>query len=556
MLKRCLLCLSSLRVFGHIQRGHILNSQKVLTHTFASNHTPQARGLHLPVALIIMDGCGLDKASKRNAVSLAHTPNLDTYWKTCPHMELQASGTAVGLPEGQIGNSEVGHLNIGAGRVLCQELTRINDACKDQSIFSNEVLCKAMDHAQKPGAVLHIMGLVSPGGVHASQAHLYALIKMACMRHVPEVYIHCFTDGRDVPPESAKDFIAQLQKDIDAHTCDTTHIHIASVAGRYYAMDRDNRWNRVQKAYDAIAHCTPHSDCSIEDYIQSSYDKKTTDEFLVPTSFVDRGVEDQDAVIFFNFRPDRARELTHAFTDATFDSFDRGSAPHPYFVCFTEYDAKIHADVAFPKIYPDEVLADVLAEHQLRQFHIAETEKYAHVTFFFNGGREAPKDGEIRKLIPSPKVATYDLQPEMSAHEVCDALVHAIDTATADFYLVNFANCDMVGHTGSIPATIKAVETVDACVGRVVDAMKRAGGTTLVTADHGNADCMVLPDGEPMTSHTTRPVPLILATRDGRDLQFNQDMGALCNIAPTILDIMGIQKPDQMTADSLIRHEK
>ncbi len=535
-------------------KGPTLESQKVLNHNFASKNTPQAKGLHLPVTLIIMDGCGLDKPSDRNAVSLAQTPHLDEYWKTCPHMQLQASGRAVGLPEGQIGNSEVGHLNIGAGRVLRQELTRINDACEDGSLLSNEVLCKAMDKAKQPGAVLHIMGLVSPGGVHASQSHLYALIDMACKRHVPQVFIHCFTDGRDVPPESAKEYLADLQKFIDEHDCDTTHIQIASVSGRYYAMDRDNRWDREQKAYNAMVHCTPQANSAVPEYVQNSYDNKVTDEFLVPTSFVNRGVETQDSLIFFNFRPDRARQISYAFTDHNFDGFDRAGAVYPYFVCFTEYDPKIKADIAFPKEFPDEVLADVLAEHHLEQYHIAETEKYAHVTFFFNGGRETPKEGEKRKLVPSPKVATYDLKPEMSANEVCDNLVNAIDGAEADFYLVNFANCDMVGHTGSIPATIKAVETVDTCVGRVVDAMKRAGGVTLITADHGNADCMVLPDGEPMTSHTTQPVPFILASNGGLDLHFNRSEGALCNIAPTILDIIGIDKPEQMTADSLLQH--
>lgn len=500
-----------------------------------------------------MDGCGLDKASDRNAVSLAHTPCLDELWKTCPHTQLQASGNAVGLPEGQIGNSEVGHLNIGAGRVLRQELTRINDACEDRSLFQNDVLVRAMERAKEPGAALHVMGLVSDGGVHASQDHLNALIEMACEHHVPNVLVHCFTDGRDVPPESAEKFIALLQRFIDEHQSSETRIRIASVAGRYYAMDRDNRWNRVQKAYDAIAHCTPRTDMTVEDYIRASYADKTTDEFLVPTGFVDRGVENRDAMIFFNFRPDRAREITHAFTDREFDGFDRHDGPHPYFVCLTEYDPNIDADVAFPKEFPDQVLADVLAEHGLTQYHIAETEKYAHVTFFFNGGREEPKKGEIRKLVASPKVATYDMQPEMSAHEVCDDLVDAIGRGVADFYLVNFANCDMVGHTGSIPATVKAVETVDACVGRVVDAIRRVGGIAFVTADHGNADCMVLPDGEPMTSHTTRPVPFILAADGGHAMRFTHE-GALCNIAPTILDVMGVRKPAQMTADSLIEH--
>ena len=511
---------------------------------------------HLPAALIIMDGFGIAPAGPGNAISQARTPHIDALWQRFPHMQIQASCEPVGLPAGQMGNSEVGHLNIGAGRVVFQELTRINNACRDGSIEDNPAFVEAMDTASAPGAVLHIMGLLSDGGVHSSNEHLYALLAMAAKRKVPQVFVHCFMDGRDVSPTSGKGFVEELEGKIAALSSDDCRIRIASISGRYYAMDRDTNWDRVQKAYDAMVRCAPRAGCDPVAFMQASYDNDVTDEFVVPASFVDRGIESRDAAIFFNFRPDRARQMARALTDRDFAGFERPDV-FPHFVCCTEYDPSIDATVAFPKEFPEHVLADVIAQAGLRQYHIAETEKYAHVTFFINGGREEPKQGEVRKLIPSPKVATYDLQPEMSEPAVADALAAAIDNDEADFYIVNFANCDMVGHTGSIPAAIKAVEAVDEGVGKVVAALERKHGLALLTADHGNADVMVSDAGEPFTQHTTNPVPLVMIDFSGQDCTFADvpegEVPALSNLAPTLLDMAGLRVPAEMTAPSLLR---
>lgn len=532
--------------------------------------------LRLPALLVIMDGFGIEKPGPGNAISLAKTPYLDEIKATNPRLTLDASGEEVGLPAGQMGNSEVGHLNIGAGRVVDQELTRINKACRwnffadEQEWFEEAPICKnaalneAIDAVLESGGTLHLMGLVSNGGVHSSNEHLYALVRLAHVRGVSNVRVHCFMDGRDVPPTSGKGFIEELES---SALNDTNWLaRIATVSGRYYAMDRDNRWDRVKRAWDAIVHAQPVIELKAADYIQASYDAGVTDEFIEPAAmqYDQRGISpaydgmhDGDAVVFFNFRPDRARQLSHAFLDDDFDGFDRGERPNVHFVCLTEYDEALDAPVAFPKEFPQNVLADVLSNAGLRQYHIAETEKYAHVTFFLNGGIEAEKAGEKRVLIPSPKVATYDLQPQMSAPEVADTLAAAIRNDEADVYIVNFANCDMVGHTGIIPAAVAAVEAVDAAVHKVVDAAVEKGGFALITADHGNADKMLAADGSPHTAHTTARVPFVLVDSEtGEDrATLKTGNGALCDIAPTLLDILGLEAPSEMTGRSLLAHE-
>ncbi len=509
-------------------------------------------GLTLPACLIIMDGLGLADPGPGNAVSLAQTPCLDDLFANHSWTKLEASGEAVGLPAGQMGNSEVGHLNIGAGRVVHQELSRINHACADGSICDNEVINAAYAQAAKPGAALHLMGLLSDGGVHSSNAHLYALIKHAVASGISDVRIHAFMDGRDVPPASGKGYMQELSDFIEGNGF-ANSVRIASVSGRYYAMDRDNRWDRVSKAYDAVVSGKPlAAKTSAVEAMQSSYDNDITDEFVVPVALDGRGVQDGDAVVFFNFRPDRARELTRSIVDDDFNGFDRERHPQVSFVCLTEYDPDIAALVAFPKTFPDNVLADVLSTGGLRQYHIAETEKYAHVTFFLNGGREEPKAGEERSLIPSPKVATYDLQPEMSEPEVAQTLADAIDSREADVYIVNFANPDMVGHTGVIPAAVSAVEAVDAGVAKVLAAVKRQGGIAFVTADHGNCDKMIADDGTPHTAHTTAPVPFVFLDAAGIGRKLSNRPGALCDIAPTLLEAMGLDAPAEMTGKSLL----
>lgn len=508
--------------------------------------------LVLPACLIIMDGYGLAEPGPGNAITQAHTPCLDRVFAHRPWTKLEASGEAVGLPAGQMGNSEVGHLNIGAGRVVYQELTRINGACDDGSLAHNEVLRESFAKTKKSGAVLHLMGLLSDGGVHSSNEHLYALLRAAKAGGVAQVLVHCFMDGRDVPPKSGQGYIEELEGVIDELSDDTCHIALGSIVGRYYAMDRDNRWNRIERAWRAIVDAEPCVSSSPAEVMVTSYKAGVTDEFIEPVALTDRGVRDGDVVVFFNFRPDRARELTRAFTDIDFAGFVRARVPQISFTCLTEYDPTIDASVVFAKEFPHQVLADALADAGLSQYHIAETEKYAHVTFFLNGGKEKPKAGERRMLIPSPKVATYDLQPEMSEPEVASTLAGAIDAGEADVYIVNFANCDMVGHTGVIPAAVAAVEAVDAGVSQVLAALERRGGAALLTADHGNADCMIAQDGTPFTAHTTALVPFALIDYSGKDRDLIGSIGALCDIGPTLLDMIGLNAPVEMTGRSLL----
>ncbi len=511
----------------------------------------ESQTLRLPVALIIMDGFGLGEPGPYNAIDQAQTPCLDSLFEQFSWLPIHASGEWVGLPEGQMGNSEVGHLNIGAGRIVYQELTRINKACRDGSIAHNEVINAAIDVVKSKGSVLHFMGLLSDGGVHSSNEHLYALLRHAAQSGVDNVHIHCFMDGRDVSPTSGKAYVEELLVVIEECRALGCDMHIASIEGRYYAMDRDNRWERVEQAYRCIAHCEPYSELEPLAYVEQSYEQDITDEFIVPASFTHRGVHNEDATIFFNFRPDRARELTHCFCDR--EAFEGLKTLRPHFVCLTEYDPHIPAPIAFPKTFPSNVFADVLSASDLRQYHIAETEKYAHVTFFLNGGIEEEKQGEKRVLIPSPKVATYDLQPEMSEPEVANTLSQAIENNEADVYIVNFANCDMVGHTGVLEASIKAVEAVDSGIAEVLAALERKQGVAIVTADHGNADIMATSEGQPYTAHTNNMVPMILVDYSESGLTLKEGTeGALCNLSPTLLDIIGIEKPEEMEAESLL----
>ena len=505
----------------------------------------------LPLCLIVMDGYGLAEPGPANAITSARTPELDALFETYPHTRLCASGEAVGLPEGQMGNSEVGHLNIGAGRVVYQELTRIHKAIEDGSFFENAVLDGAVDAAVANGQAVHFMGLLSDGGVHSHREHLYALLRLAKRRGATRVFVHCFLDGRDVPPDSGLGFV----EDLEIFLAEERAGHIASVMGRYYAMDRDNRWERVERAWRALVLGEGVDVPEARQAVAHSYAEGVTDEFVLPAVVVRDGVpvgpvQDGDAVVFFNFRPDRAREITRALVDRVFGGFERPIVPQTHFVCLTEYDPSIPAPVAFAKDLPCCVLADVLSEAGLRQLHIAETEKYAHVTFFLNGGAEHPKEGEERVLVPSPRVPTYDLKPEMSAIEVTDELVRAIEEHRADVYFVNYANCDMVGHTGIFGAAVAAVEAVDACVGRVVGAVRQHGGVTLVTADHGNAEQMTEPDGiSPFTAHTPADVPLIVVDEQVTALA---DGGILADVAPTVVALLEIEPPPEWTGRSLL----
>ncbi|HCG99622.1 MAG TPA: 2,3-bisphosphoglycerate-independent phosphoglycerate mutase [Actinobacteria bacterium] len=507
-----------------------------------------------PVVLCILDGWGENPDLEGNAVEAADTPNLDHYKEVYPFSTLKASGEAVGLPEGQMGNSEVGHLNIGAGRVVYQEITRISKSIRNGDFFENAVLLEAFRGCTKDGRAVHLMGLLSDGGVHSHEEHLFALIDMAKMNGVERLYIHAFLDGRDVLPKSALEYFERLEKKME----DTGLGKVATVIGRYYAMDRDNRWDRVKMAYDAMVYAEGERAHTAAEAVTSSYDAARVDEFVMPTIIIDpeldapvATVSSDDSVIFFNFRADRAREITRAFIKDDFDDFNRGPRPPKIsYVCMTQYDADFDVPVAFPPQELTNVLADVLAGHGLRQLHVAETEKYAHVTFFFNGGEETPKVGEARVLIASPKVATYDLKPEMSADEVAAAVVHAIGSGEYDFIVVNFANGDMVGHTGVFEAALKAVATVDRCVGLIVEATRAAGGVLLITSDHGNADKMTdSGHDQPFTAHTTNKVPLYLITDEHVRLAGG---GILADIAPTLLDILKIEKPTEMTGQSLI----
>ncbi len=511
-----------------------------------------------PALLVIMDGFGLAEPGPGNAISLADKPYLDKLWAERPHTTLGASGRDVGLPDGQMGNSEVGHLNMGAGRIIHQELTRINDACEDGTIEQNEVLIKAMDAAIEVGRPIHLLGLVSDGGVHSSIEHLEALIEMAAKRGSRDIRIHAFLDGRDVDPKSGAGFVQRIVDFNDRifNEYNGASAEFATISGRYYAMDRDKRWDRVQQAWNAIAVGAGKGFARNRPVqaVEASYKAGITDEFVIPTVLNHRGVNDGDTMIFFNFRPDRARQLTRAFTDEDFDGFERPHVAKVNFVCLTEYDPDIDAPIAFPKYFPENTLADLLASEGLKQYHIAETEKYAHVTFFFNGGIEEPKKNEERNLIASPKVATYDLQPEMSEPLVTEALEDAINRDVADVYIVNYANCDMVGHTGIIPAAKAAVEAVDHGLSHIVEAILAKGGAALITADHGNADKMIADDGvSPFTAHTTARVPFILVSGDESLSLENTDEGRLADVAPTLIDILGIEKPMQWTGNSLLK---
>ncbi len=497
-----------------------------------------------PTTLIIMDGFGLAKDGDGNAVAHARTPVLDQLFASCAHTTLSASGLDVGLPDGQMGNSEVGHTNIGGGRVVYQDLPRITRAIEDGSFFENPAYCAAMDACKAKGSTLHLYGLLSDGGVHSHNTHLWALLEMAKRRGVEKVYIHAFLDGRDVSPTSGKGFVAET-----VEKCRELGVgKIATVMGRYYAMDRDKRWERVEQAYDAMVYGQGVQNPDPVDAVAKSYANGVTDEFVEPVVCDSEGaISDNDSIIFFNFRPDRAREITRVFVDPEFNGFQREFFPLTY-VCTTEYDATMpNVQVAFPRIRVANGLGEYLSAMGMTQLRIAETEKYAHVTFFFNGGVEAVFPGEDRVLVASPKVATYDLQPEMSAVEVTDRCVERIESGEYDVIILNFANCDMVGHTGVYEAAVKAVETVDACVGRVVDATRAMGGIAMVTADHGNAEEMCKGDGSPMTAHTTNLVPFILV---GADAKLRP--GRLADIAPTILDIMGLACPPEMDGKSLI----
>ena len=507
-----------------------------------------------PTVLMILDGYGLNDNCSHNAVCEAKTPVMDQLMKQYPFVHGNASGMAVGLPEGQMGNSEVGHLNMGAGRIVYQELTRITKSIQDGDFFEIPAFKEAVANCKKNDSSLHLYGLVSDGGVHSHISHIYGLLELAKREGLEKVYVHCFLDGRDTPPASGKDFVAQLEEKMEEIGVGK----VASVTGRYYAMDRDKNWDRVQKAYAALTRGEGVPAESATAGIQASYDQEKYDEFVMPTVVMENGapvatIKDHDSVIFYNFRPDRAREITRAFCDDDFTGFEREKKLDLVYVCFTDYDETIaNKLVAFHKESITNTFGEFLAANNLTQARIAETEKYAHVTFFFNGGIEEPNPGEDRILVNSPKeVATYDLKPEMSAPEVCNKLVEAIKSGKYDVIIINFANPDMVGHTGVEAAAIQAIETVDACVGRAVDAVKEMDGVLFICADHGNAEQLVdYQTGEPWTAHTTNPVPFILVNAD--PAYKLREGGCLADIAPTLIELMGLEQPKEMTGKSLL----
>lgn len=507
-----------------------------------------------PVVLMILDGYGLNDKAEHNAVAEAKTPVMDKLMAECPFVEGNASGMAVGLPDGQMGNSEVGHLNMGAGRIVYQELTRITKEIKDGTFFENKALLQAVENCKKNDSALHLFGLVSDGGVHSHNTHINGLLELAKRNGLEKVYVHCFLDGRDTPPSSGKDYVEELEAQMRSIGAG----QVASVMGRYYAMDRDNNYDRVEQAYLALTKGEGLTAQSGPAGIQASYDRDETDEFVKPTVVVKDGkpvgtIQDGDSVVFYNFRPDRAREITRAFCDDDFKGFAREKRLALTFVCFTDYDPTIaNKLVAFEKVDITNTFGEYLAAHGLKQARIAETEKYAHVTFFFNGGKEEPNEGEDRILVNSPKeVATYDLKPEMSAYGVCDKLVEAISSGKYDVIIINFANPDMVGHTGVEAAAIKAVETVDECVGKAVEAVRAQDGVMFLCADHGNAEQLVdYTTGEPFTAHTTNPVPFLLVNYD--EAYTLREGGCLADIVPTLLQIMEMEQPAEMTGKSLL----
>ncbi len=504
--------------------------------------------------LVVLDGFGERTERDGNAIALAKTPNFDALYRDCPHTLINTSGLAVGLPDGQMGNSEVGHMNIGSGRIVYQDLTRINEAIKNGSFYENRALCDAIDGVRASGRALHLLGLTSAGGVHAALEHAYAVLELCKRRGLSLVYWHAFLDGRDTPPKSA----AATLHEVEAKLSTIGVGKIATVIGRYYAMDRDNRWDRVQLGYDLLTLGKGVPASNARAAVEASYAAGVNDEFVKPIVISEAGkpvglVEDGDAILFFNFRADRARELTRAFTDDTFTGFARTRTPKlQSFVCMCQYDASFSLPSAYPPQSLDHILGEVIAERGLKQFRSAETEKYAHVTFFFNGGREEPFVGEERRLVPSPRdVATYDLKPAMSAASVADGVVEAIDSERFAFVLVNFANPDMVGHTGVLPAAISAIDVIDDCIGRLIAAARAHDTAVVITADHGNCETMLDEHGQPHTAHTTNPVPLLVVDERfvGATLKPG---GRLCDVAPTILKLMGIAQPAAMTGHSLV----
>ena len=506
-----------------------------------------------PTALIILDGFGLREETYGNAVAQAKKPNFDGYWNKFPHTTLTACGEAVGLPEGQMGNSEVGHLNIGAGRVVYQSLTRVNVAIREGEFDKNETFQNAIKSVKEKGTALHLFGLLSDGGVHSHMNHMFALLRLAAKEGVEKVYIHAFLDGRDVGPQTAKGYIDATNEVIK----ETGVGQFATISGRYYSMDRDKRWDRVEKCYSAMVNGEGPTYKSAEECVEDSYANGIYDEFVLPSVIVNEDntpvatINDDDAVIFYNFRPDRAIQIARVFTNEDFREFDRGEkVPHiPEFVCMTHFSETVNGYVAFKPMNLDNTLGEVVAQAGLKQLRIAETEKYPHVTFFFSGGREAEFPGEERILINSPKVATYDLKPEMSIYEVTDALVNEIENDKHDVIILNFANCDMVGHSGMMEPTIKAVEATDECLGKVVEAILAKDGVALITADHGNADQELTADGGPMTAHTTNPVPFIV-TKNDVELR---EGGILGDIAPTMLTLLNVEQPKEMTGKTIIK---
>ena len=500
------------------------------------------------VLLMILDGWGIGKHDKTDAIFNTPTPFMNSLSEKYPHAQLLTCGENVGLPDGQMGNSEVGHTNMGAGRIVYQELTRITKAIENESFFENLALNEAMDSALKNDKALHLMGLLSNGGVHSHNTHLFAILKLAKIKGLKKVYVHVILDGRDVLPESGKGFVSELENKMSKLGIGK----VATVMGRYYAMDRDNRWERVQCAYDAMVLRSGIHEANPIEAVQHSYDNEITDEFVKPV-VIDGGeaIKEGDSIIFYNFRPDRAREITRCFVQEDFSGFVRGNVYFPVkFVCMTQYDATLpNVSVAFGPQSLKNTFGEYISKHGLTQLRIAETEKYAHVTFFFNGGVEKEYPGEERILVPSPKVATYDLKPEMSAFEVTDKIVGRIESGELDVIILNFANCDMVGHTGVFDAAVKAVETVDVCVERVVEKVRKMSGVVLITADHGNADKMLDENGEVFTAHTTNPVPFCVV---GYPCKLRSG-GKLADIAPTMLEILGLPKPEEMDGDSLLK---